>query len=73
MGTTFGSAVKTVLFMVLLKNSQFQVIQFTILRSILATQLLCLGLCFTVGGIRYNGQEFDEVVSEVGGDLLLVA
>jgi Ca2+:H+ antiporter len=71
--TTLGSVVEIIMFMVLLKNDQFAVIQAAILGSVLATQLLCLGLCFVVGGVRHDEQEFDEVVGEVGSDLLLTA
>jgi Ca2+:H+ antiporter len=71
--TTLGSVVEIVLFMVLLDQDQFAVIQAAILGSILATLLLCLGLCFVAGGIRHPEQEFDEVVSEVGNGLLLTA
>ena len=71
--TTLGSVVEIILFMVLLKKNEFQVIQAAILGSILATQLLCLGMCFFVGGMRRDEQEFDEAVSEVGSGLLLTA
>lgn len=63
--------------MVLLHNSVdnnlIPVIRAAILGSILANLLLCLGFCFFVGGLRREEQEFDEVVSEVGNGLLLVA
>ena len=71
--TTLGSIVEIVLFMVLLVKGQYQVIQAAILGSILATQLLCLGMCFFVGGLKREEQEFDPAVSEVGSGLLLVA
>ncbi|RDW79693.1 Ca2+ antiporter-like protein [Coleophoma cylindrospora] len=71
--TTLGSVVEIILFMVLLSRDKIQVIQAAILGSILATQLLCLGLCFFVGGLTMDEQEFDSAVSEVGGGLLLVA
>jgi Ca2+:H+ antiporter len=71
--TTLGSVVEIVMFMVLVKNEEYKVIQDAILGSILATQLLCLGMCFAVGGIRHEEQEFDEAVGEVGSDLLLTA
>lgn len=71
--TTLGSVVEIILFMVLLHNNKYQVIQAAILGSILATLLLCLGMCFFVGGIRRAEQVFDEVVSEVGNGLLLTA
>ncbi|CZR62318.1 related to vacuolar Ca2+/H+ antiporter [Phialocephala subalpina] len=71
--TTLGSVVEIVMFMVLVRHDQFKVIQAAILGSVLATQLLCLGMCFAVGGIRHNELEFNEVVGEVGSDLLLTA
>jgi Ca2+:H+ antiporter len=73
METTLGSVVEIILFMVLLNHNEFAVIQAAILGSILATLLLCLGMCFVAGGIRHTQQEFDEVVSEVGNGLLLTA
>ncbi len=59
--------------MILLKRGLYQVIQAAILGSILATMLLCLGLCFFFGGLRWHEQTFDEVVSEAGSGLLLTA
>ncbi|MCJ1286976.1 hypothetical protein MMC26_006323, partial [Xylographa opegraphella] len=73
--TFLGSIVEIVLFMVLLaKNDNgnlVPVIKDAILGSILANLLLCLGMCFFVGGMRRDKQEFDSVVSEVGSGLLL--
>ncbi|WYZ45443.1 hypothetical protein EsH8_VIII_000759 [Colletotrichum jinshuiense] len=71
--TTFGSIVEIILFMVLLAGDQFTVIQAAILGSILATMLLCLGLCFIAGGLRREEAEFSETVSEAGSGLLLTA
>lgn len=75
--TFLGGIVEIVLFMVLLRNSVndslIPVIRAAILGSILANLLLCLGFCFFAGGLKRNEQEFDEVISEVGNGLLLVA
>ena len=75
---TFGSVVEIVLFMVLITRDHRQghyipVIKAAILGSILTNLLLCLGLCFFVGGIRRSEQVFHEAVSEVGSGLLMVA
>lgn len=59
--------------MVLLKGSQFVVIQAAILGSILATMLLCLGLCFIAGGMRREEAEFSDTITEAGSGLLLTA
>lgn len=73
--TTLGSVVEIVLFMVLITGGvgNVPIIQAAILGSILANLLLCLGLCFFVGGIQLHEQEFHEAVSEVGSNLMLVA
>lgn len=84
--TTFGSIVEIVLFLILIlkHNSDssegaaehgnlIPIIQAAILGSILTNLLLCLGLCFVVGGIRQQVQTFHAAVSEVGNSLLLVA
>ena len=75
---TFGSVVEIVLFMVLITKDSgsshyIVVIKAAILGSILTNLLLCLGLCFFVGGTKRHEQEFHEAVSEVGSGLLLVA
>jgi len=77
--TTFGSVVEIVLFMVLIKQPEsegydpMQIIRAAILGSILANLLLCLGLCFFIGGIFHPNQSFHEAISEVGSNLMLVA
>lgn len=75
--TTLSSVVEIVLFMVLIHNDEnnnlIPVIQAAILGSILANLLLCLGLCFFVGGIRRDEQTFHSSISEVGSNLMLVA
>lgn len=68
-----AAVIELILFVVLLTRDQFLVIKSAILGSILATLLLCLGLCFFAGGLRRDEQEFSETVSEVGSGLLLTA
>lgn len=73
---TLGSVVEIILFMVLLTNhnvSSFEVVKAAILGSILATMLLCLGMCFLVGGLGRHEQTFDDAISEVGSGLLFTA
>ncbi|KAK1997030.1 calcium/proton exchanger [Colletotrichum falcatum] len=71
--TTFGSIVEVILFIVLLHDNQYTVIKAAILGSILATMLLCLGMCFVAGGMRRDEAEFSETVSEAGTGLLFTA
>ncbi|ERF75706.1 hypothetical protein EPUS_01536 [Endocarpon pusillum Z07020] len=84
--TALGSIVEIILFLILIKKHSTKedngaaehgnlipVIQAAILGSILTNLLLCLGLCFFVGGLRQQSQKFHAAVSEVGTGLLLVA
>jgi Ca2+:H+ antiporter len=76
---SIGSLVEIILFMVLIVGndesgvSNIQVIKAAILGSVLATMLLCLGVCFVAGGIKRDEQSFSEAVSEAGSGLLLTA
>ncbi|KAK3318336.1 hypothetical protein B0H66DRAFT_556851 [Apodospora peruviana] len=76
---TLGSIVEIVLFTVMITRTNtddvdyIQVIQAAILGSVLATMLLCLGLCFIAAGIKRDETHFSEVVSEAGNGLLLTA
>jgi Ca2+:H+ antiporter len=82
--TAFGSVVEIALLVILIVKHRsaegsaehgnfIPVIQAAILGSILTNLLLCLGLCFFVGGIRRQVQTFHSVISEVGSGILLVA
>ncbi|GAB7354271.1 hypothetical protein MBLNU459_g4800t1 [Dothideomycetes sp. NU459] len=74
--TTLGSIVEIILFMVLLKHygeEGVPIIRAAILGSILANLLLCLGLCFFVGGLKREEQTFHDAVSDTGSNLMLVA
>lgn len=87
--TTFGSIVEIILFIVLIvkhrepaegedegngdEGNLIPIIQAAILGSILTNLLLCLGLCFFVGGLRKTTQRFHAAISETGSGLLLVA
>jgi Ca2+:H+ antiporter len=59
--------------MILLVKEEYVLLQGAILGSILATMLLCLGLCFFASGIRREDSTFDEVITEAGTGLLLTA
>lgn len=71
--------VEIILFLVLTVKSlhvleYVAVLQAAILGSIMTNLLLCLGFCFLVGGIKNKGpQKFDEVISETGSGIMLVA
>ncbi len=74
-----GGLVEIIMFIVLITRpdtpgiNYIQVIQAAILGSVLATMLLCLGLCFIAAGVKREETHFSEAVSEVGNGLLLTA
>jgi Ca2+:H+ antiporter len=68
-----ASTPEMILLLVLLRKKQYVVIQAAVLGSLLATLLLCLGVCFFCGGLIYSEQTFNGAVSELGSDLLLTA
>ncbi|KXX82133.1 Vacuolar calcium ion transporter [Madurella mycetomatis] len=77
--TTLGGLVEIIMFVVLVTRpavagiDYIQVIQAAILGSVLATMLLCLGLCFFAAGLKREETTFSDTVSEVGSGLLLTA
>ncbi|KAK4458475.1 hypothetical protein QBC42DRAFT_233881 [Cladorrhinum samala] len=77
--TTMGGLVEIIMFIVLITRKAeddfdyVQVIKAAILGSILATMLLCLGLCFFAAGLKREETGFSEAVSEAGTGLLLTA
>ncbi|KAK4126364.1 hypothetical protein N657DRAFT_568802 [Parathielavia appendiculata] len=77
--TTLGSLVEIIMFVVLITRPEdgvvdyIQVIKAAILGSVLATMLLCLGLCFVAAGLKREETHFSEAVSEAGSGLLLTA
>ena len=71
--TLLASTPEMILLLTLLCKKQYTVIQAAVLGSILATLLLCLGMCFLCGGLIYSEQTFNGAVSELESDLLLTA
>ncbi|KAL1633440.1 hypothetical protein SLS58_011071 [Diplodia intermedia] len=79
METTLGSVVEMVVFTILITRTAtdtfdpIQIIQAAILGSVLANLLFCIGLCFFIGGMKREEQQFHAAIGEVGGGLILVA
>lgn len=75
--TSLGSVIELILFIVLVVGDNAKhnilIIKAAILGSILANLLLCLGVCFLIGGLTHEQQDFDPAVSEIGTGMMLVA
>ena len=73
------SSTEVILLLVLISSSgkngvdNIPVIKAAILGSMLATMLLCLGLCFLVAGLKRQESAFSKTVSETGSALLFIA
>ncbi|KAL7784953.1 Ca2+ transporter [Trichoderma ceciliae] len=56
LNATFGNAVELIVSIVALRDNQIQVVQSSMLGSILSNLLLVMGMCFLFGGIRHRGE-----------------
>ncbi|TQS33888.1 hypothetical protein Golomagni_05753 [Golovinomyces magnicellulatus] len=56
LNATFGNAVELIVSIVALKDGQIEVVQSSMLGSILSNLLLVMGMCFLFGGLRHRGQ-----------------
>ncbi|KJZ69925.1 hypothetical protein HIM_10681 [Hirsutella minnesotensis 3608] len=56
LNATFGNAVELIVSIVALKDGQIEVVQSSMLGSILSNLLLVMGMCFFLGGLCHRGQ-----------------
>ncbi|KAL7951882.1 Ca2+ transporter [Trichoderma barbatum] len=56
LNATFGNAVELIVSIVALRDNQIEVVQSSMLGSILSNLLLVMGMCFLFGGLRHRGQ-----------------
>lgn len=56
LNVSFGNAVELILFIILLASGQIEIVQASLLGSILANLLLILGMAFLLGGLKFQEQ-----------------
>ncbi|KAH7175577.1 Sodium/calcium exchanger protein-domain-containing protein [Dactylonectria macrodidyma] len=56
LNATFGNAVELIVSIVALKDNQIEVVQASMLGSILSNLLLVMGMCFLLGGLLHRGE-----------------
>ncbi|OKL58705.1 hypothetical protein UA08_06249 [Talaromyces atroroseus] len=56
LNVTFGNAVELIIFIIALVADEIEIVQASLLGSILANLLLILGMCFLFGGLRFREQ-----------------
>eukprot|EP01025_Chloroclados_australasicus_P065646 TRINITY_DN8943_c0_g3_i1.p1 TRINITY_DN8943_c0_g3~~TRINITY_DN8943_c0_g3_i1.p1 ORF type:complete len:601 (-),score=50.05 TRINITY_DN8943_c0_g3_i1:230-2032(-) len=70
---TFGNVVELILSIVALQKNLYEVVQLSLLGSILSNMLLVLGCCFLFGGVYYRQQSFNQVANKVCNTLLFLS
>lgn len=70
LNATFGNAVELIVGIIALKNGFIDVVQASMVGSLLSNLLLVLGMCFFFGGMRYKVQSFSITASNTSASLL---
>lgn len=73
LNATFGNAVELIIAIIALTNGEVQIVQTSLIGSILSNLLLVLGFCFFFGGLRRTEQYFNTTVAQTAASLLAVA
>ncbi|KAI0132998.1 Ca2+ transporter [Xylariales sp. AK1849] len=70
---TFGNAVELIVAVIALIKGEVEVVQTSLIGSILSNLLLVLGMCFYFGGYRRQVQHFNKTVAQTSASLLALA
>jgi len=73
LNASFGNAVELILGIIALTKGLIDVVQGSLIGSILSNLLLVLGMCFVVGGAKYKTQTFSKEAAQTSGGILLMA
>ncbi|POY73204.1 hypothetical protein BMF94_3537, partial [Rhodotorula taiwanensis] len=73
MNATLGNAVELIVAIIALAKCELQVVQSSLLGSILSNLLLVLGMCFFAGGIKYSEQGFKVGAAQLNSSLLVIS
>ncbi|KAG0657444.1 hypothetical protein C6P46_006520 [Rhodotorula mucilaginosa] len=73
LNATLGNAVELIVAIIALAKCEIQVVQSSLLGSILSNLLLVLGMCFFAGGIKYSEQGFKIGAAQLNSSLLVIS
>ncbi|WRT66116.1 calcium/proton exchanger [Kwoniella shivajii] len=73
LNATLGNAVELIVAILALIKCELQVVQSSLVGSILSNILLVLGMCFFAGGFRYAEQSIKSTAAQLNASLLLIA
>ena len=70
LNVTFGNAVELIIFIIALVKDEINIVQASLVGSILSNLLLILGMCFLFGGLRFREQIYNSTVTQMSACLL---
>lgn len=73
MNVSFGNSVELIIFIIALVKNEIRIVQASLIGSILANLLLILGMSMTLGGLQYQEQIYDSLVTQMSSSLLVLA
>lgn len=73
LNATLGNAVELIVAIIALIQCQLQVVQSSLVGSILSNLLLVLGMCFFAGGVKFSEQGFGMSATQLNASLLTVS
>ncbi|WVQ67918.1 calcium/proton exchanger [Kwoniella botswanensis] len=73
LNATLGNAVELIVAILALIKCELQVVQSSLVGSILSNILLVLGMCFFAGGVKFAEQAIKSTAAQLNASLLLIA
>lgn len=73
LNATLGNVVELIVAILALVKCELQIVQSSLLGSILSNVLLVLGMCFFAGGLRFSEQSFGDAGAQINSSLLLIS
>ncbi|THH09302.1 hypothetical protein EW145_g2120 [Phellinidium pouzarii] len=73
LNATLGNAVELIVAIIAIIKCELQVVQSSLIGSILSNLLLVLGMCFFAGGTRFQEQGFGASASQINSSLLTLS
>jgi Ca2+:H+ antiporter len=70
---TLGNVVELIIAIIALIKCEIDVVQSSLIGSMLSNLLLVLGMCFIAGGFKYSEQSMKSTASQLNMSLLLIA
>ncbi|KAJ7820156.1 calcium/proton exchanger, partial [Mycena olivaceomarginata] len=67
---TLGNVVELIVAIAALRNCELDIVQSSLIGSMLSNLLLVLGMCFFFGGLKFSEQAFEGFVTQVNSSLL---